>query len=290
MGTKEINDALRIEVEETLHAAGIYDVESFGWLDADRPDPKFIGHAMWQVEPPVDIDWSGFSARRPFRELPPAIMSTPAWLKALQVSGTDFTGLLKAARMSIGLFLVQIKIVDFFSYDDMMDMHRMSAIIYLATATDRLREFLIAAAFHESPKEYLHRGDIYKSKKRSWYSTPFSEAADMTGAAALAKLQPMASRIQNLRITRNKLVHEISTSMARHERARIEEPRSNEREPMDFKELQSLVALAKKENESKKQSAINELAGWYHVLIGASNEAFIFENETRRAAQRGNQF
>src|ERR1700722_16864820 len=109
---KEINKAMRQEMEVVLNAASIWHIDAIGWLNADDMDPEFIGHAMWQTDRPLDDDWSTFNARRPTKEQAPSIQPPEEWTKVIAVSGVDFEGLMKAARMSIGLFLIQTKIGD----------------------------------------------------------------------------------------------------------------------------------------------------------------------------------
>lgn len=286
MAAKEISDAMRKEMDAALDAAGIWPLNSFGWLDADTADPEFIGHAMWQVEPPVDVDWMSFSAKRPFRDPTPAIPIIETWIKTLAVSGADFEGLMKAARMSIGLFLVeaQVSADAAFVEDDLRELHRVSAILNLATASDRMRDFLIAAAFHVTAADYLLRGKFYNGQRRAWYATPFIEAADALHTAALKKLQSMAVDIQVLRRARNKLIHEITTSMARYERSRLDSGKSvkAERSYNSYQELQALIAERRRQFAAQMGRATEELRDWYFLLVHASSQAFEFENRWRR--------
>ena len=104
MASKEFSDAIRAEMETALNAAGVWHMHAMGWVDAETMDSESIGHAMWQTDPPADIDWSAFYERRATAEPPKPLPAE--WLKLLAVSGADFEGLMKAARMSIGLFLI----------------------------------------------------------------------------------------------------------------------------------------------------------------------------------------
>jgi hypothetical protein len=289
MAAKELSDAIRREMDDALNAARIWHIHAMGWLDADTPDPEFVGHAMWQTDPPIDIDWTMFSARRSMREPTPPLQPSPEWLKVLAVSGADFEGLMKAARMSIGLFLIQTKIVSAteFSDDDFFELHWMSAVIYLATASERIREFFIAAAFHSNQNQYLARGKIFNSEKRTLYVTPFMEAIASFSSRelldTLTKFPPLASSIQTLRDKRNELIHELATTMGRNERKRLSEKRERGHAPrFDFEELQALIATEREARARKMAEPVKELADWYHLLLQISNQAFVFENVLRR--------
>jgi hypothetical protein len=289
MTRKELSDAMRAEMEAALNSAAVWHIHAVGWLDADTPDPDFIGHAMWQTDPPVDIDWTVFNARRVNTEQPTPLPAE--WLKLLAVSGADFEGLMKAARMSIGLFLLQrtIIVAAEFSDDDFMELHWMSALIYLATASERLREFLVAASFRQTQAEYLTRGKVYRNKKRTRYATPFAEALGSFSspklASALDPLHAMALEIQSLRNKRNELIHEIATSMGHRERQRLSE-RQRPIDPADvsYSELQSAIKALRRERADRMAETTKELVEWYTLLLRASNEAFVFEHHRRRQA------
>jgi hypothetical protein len=94
--TPELNEGLRRDIEALLHQIGI--ARSYGWQNAYDADPDFIGHATWQTDAPLDdlFERESGSATRP---------DAPEWLKRIALEGTDFEGLMQAARISIGLFL-----------------------------------------------------------------------------------------------------------------------------------------------------------------------------------------
>ena len=96
---KEIDEALRIEIEKLLNNEKIWAFDTFGWVSAYDVDPEFVGHAMWQTEPPIDIGTLVFNDNA--EPLP----RPEEWRQLLAISGADFGGLMKAARMSIGLYL-----------------------------------------------------------------------------------------------------------------------------------------------------------------------------------------
>ena len=160
--------------------------------------------------------------------------------------------------MSIGLFLMQAKLSrnNPFNEDDLLDLHWMSSVIYLSTASERIRALFIAAVFRLSATEYA-RGK-YIDKNRNWYTTPFIEAIDtLTNPSpelgeALAKGPTLAEEIRRLREQRNELIHELATAIGRRRRASLDQrPPSDElRSEIDFAALQNVI----KENEAKRTS------------------------------------
>jgi hypothetical protein len=288
MASKELSEAIRAEMESALIAAGVWEIGSMGWVDAETMDPETVGHAMWQTDPPLDIDWTTFAARHARAE-PPG--PPPAeWLKLLAISGADFEGLIKAARLSIGLFLIQTKIIRTteFSDDDFFELHWMSAVIYLATAAERLREFFVAAAFRQTQAEYRARGRCYRDQERARYATPFLEALELFRSSELSseleKLNGMASSIQTIRDKRNELVHELATSMGHRERQRLSEQHQRRAPTRDvsFAEMQAAVVVMKDERTDRMAKTTKELADWYALLLSASNEVFVVEHGRRQ--------
>ena len=269
-----------------MNEAKIWSFDTFGWVDAYNADPNFIGHAMWQTHPPVDFDLS--VGRRVDREPSPP---PEKWRQILAVSGADFEGLMKAARMSAGLFLIQAKLAKEFLFQDdsYFDLHRMSSIIYLATATERLREFFVATAFRQSQKKYNRRGE-YIDQKRSLYATPFLEAQETLArsspevTSALAKLFPLVTQIEALRGVRNKLIHELATAIGRRQRQAITEPRqSADSTDFDFNAFREAVRQSEEAHRKRISDTIKGLSNWYSLLARASNEAFIVEHHLRRS-------
>jgi len=164
---RQIDDDLRSHIEMLLNEAGVFHLSTFGWVDAYNADPEFIGHAMWQTDPPVSHDHVVFNARRKWTGNPPAEPTKEQAL--LAVSGADFEGLMTAARMSIGLFLFQANFLrEFLFHDDkFFDLHGISSIIYLATASERVREYFIAAAFGKKQKSY-EDGELKSDEFSAW--------------------------------------------------------------------------------------------------------------------------
>jgi hypothetical protein len=276
-----LNDTVHEEVERLLREAKISKLSNFGWLNANDPDPELIGHAKWQVEPPID-DPLFFNARATYRPKQP---EPPDWLRAVAVAGSDFEGLMEAARMSMGLLLLSIDAArgrEFFD-DAFFDIHRMSALMYLATASERLRELFIAAAFRKKQDDYNKSKVKAAGKSRREFSSPFAEATTkFSGYECLSKLNCLIPDVLEMRRERNILVHEIATAMAHRER----EGHARKGELADlttenFQEFRRLRSVIRERLAQERDTTINRLSKRYTLLVLTSNEIFDFENQVR---------
>ncbi|WMT71912.1 hypothetical protein [Bradyrhizobium sp. Ash2021] len=277
-----MNDALHGEAERLLTVAKIWKLGNFGWLNAYDADPDLIGHAQWQTDPPIDNPMV-FNARGTHKAAQP---EPPEWLRTIAIAGADFEGLMEAARMSMGLLLLSIDAArgkDFVN-DAFFDLHRMSALIYLATATERLRELFIAAAFRQGQEDYNRSKDKVHGEPRRKFSSPFIEAADkFTNCGCLSKLIALAPDIVKMRDERNILVHEIATEIAQRER-QSHAQQSGPPPPTveNFQALQSMRAALRERFARERETAIQNLSDRYSLLVRVSNEIFEFENYVRR--------
>ncbi|HEV3184247.1 MAG TPA: hypothetical protein VGZ49_05170, partial [Xanthobacteraceae bacterium] len=164
-------------------------------------------------------------------------------------------------------------------------LHWMSSIIYLATASERLREFFISAVFRKSQTAYK-RG-VFLRQDRGLYPTPFLEAKERLRVPeltdALAKACPLAEEIRRLRGSRNEIVHEIATAMGRRERQIIDErPQFADPGDFDFPSFKNAIAEGEALHRQRLDETIKRLGDWYALLARASNEAFIVENRLRK--------
>ena len=66
--TKEkIVEYLDQEASSLLTLNGVYDIGSYGWQSEKTEDPDYIGHAMWQVNPPCETEWENLFDNAPVR-------------------------------------------------------------------------------------------------------------------------------------------------------------------------------------------------------------------------------
>ncbi|MCP3468026.1 hypothetical protein [Bradyrhizobium sp. CCGUVB23] len=277
-----MNDTLHAEAERLLTAAKIWKLGNFGWLNAYDADPDLFGHAQWQTDPPIDNPMI-FNARGTHKAAQP---EPPEWLKTIAIAGADFEGLMEAARMSMGLLLLSIDAARgrHFVNDPFFDLHRMSALIYLATASERLRELFIAAAFRRGQEDYNRSKGTVHGEPRRKFSSPFIEAADkFTNNGCLSKLIALAPDIVEMRDERNTLVHEIATEIAQRERQSHAEQSGPPAPTIEnFQKLQSIQASFRERFARERETVIKNLSDRYSLLVRVSNEIFEFEHHVRR--------
>jgi hypothetical protein len=193
---------------------------------------------------------------------------------------------MEAARLSIGLMLFQDTLVreNTTASDSFFPMHLMSAMILLGSASDRLRDFFIAAVFHKTTKKYD------KGQKRSCYITPFNKARERFEgrpepvATSIATLPDLAAQIQQFRTMRNKIVHGIATELGRQQQRLVDRPPSAAiaaTVEFDWEITDEMLRHSSEAAKIEHRKRISPPIDWYQLLIEAGNHTFIIEN-TRR--------
>jgi hypothetical protein len=284
--------SLESAARELLHTAGVYDIGSYGWLNENDVDPDFVGHAMWQLDQPLARPLDDPFDERPVRERP-----TPRDKQVL-VAGEDFCGMMRLARLSIGLALLWRRYRPGHPLDDQpyLDLHHTDAILKLAIASDRLRDVLIVACTGDTVDTYQN---VAKVNRR--YVTPFENAAKLLAARGIplvemtdpiSALPPLAHKIFANIDTRNKIVHEIATRtghLTRQQADALEQRYDREsrtgpvavkpmREIRDFSEAVATYA-------AELDQAVKTLIDWYALLASASNLVFQIEYWSRVKAK-----
>jgi hypothetical protein len=273
------------EIERHLDLAKLWPLSSYGWLDERSEDPDFLGHAMWQVDPPISDErffWT-FSAA-PNAPPPPAPTDRQ---QELMVSGTDFEGLMAWARLSVGVVLSEASLLreNVFSDATFFEMHRAGAVIYLSTASDRVRDFFVSAVFGK-PRGAYDRQAPFQGEPRAKFKTAFAEAVQHHASRHdikpnLAVLLPLADEVERLRRVRNETIHELATEAARRERQSLERPLRQAERDMDFRVVQEAARDHQLLQEQHRDSTVQQLCRWYDLLVKLSNGAFIVENRLR---------
>jgi hypothetical protein len=156
-------------VESILQEVKLHDIEHYGWLNENDPDPEFIGHAMWQVDQP-SIDFNCLFGQSPVLTRPEDIE------KEILTVGEDFCGLMKACRLSIGLTMMWHRQAHNRPFDEspFFQLHYVDAVIKLAVASDRIRDLLIVASTGDHAKAYKR-----KDKPNRLYIAPFDNAEEL---------------------------------------------------------------------------------------------------------------
>ena len=161
-------DALRGQVDKALKDAEIYNIDVYGWLNADDIDPEYVGHAMWQMHGPPDDDLIFFEDR----PLPRRPADTEM---DIVHAGEDFCGMMQASRYSIGLALVWAQDARSKPFDNtgsLFWLHHIDALLKLEIASDRLRKVLIVAATDKPYETYKKEAN----KRERKYAAPFEDA------------------------------------------------------------------------------------------------------------------
>jgi hypothetical protein len=290
---KAISEKLREAVTELLSANGVYDLDSYGWLNADDADPELIGHVMWQTD---SLSFRLLDARMEAMQSKTAkFPELDSWQRFLISVGGDFEGLMDVARLSIGLALFEWEVGDIgqFGANGFFQLHLIAAMVTLGAASDRLRDVFVASIFHENTKQY-EAGKWKDKSDRRRYDAPFAEAAERlqllaTAPESVVKLPVLADEIHTFRQVRNAVVHDLAT-----ETGRLAYDIANKPRPPTYSEALEMAHVKVRERATEAEDEhLTWLAGemarpinWYKLLIEMSNHVFIVENRLRRRVVR----
>ncbi len=274
----KIFNQLKKDAEELLNAEGFYEVLAYGWEDQDEPDPKYIGHAMWQTNPPFEPDWSALFDGN---TIP---ISPTKEVEVLTVTGEDFIGTMTFARKSIGLALCHATSAEPASIDDQEFWYEYTTSLqWLHVASDRLRDFFIMAAFKTTTKKY-EENYLKENAKRCSYSEPFEAAvqAKPLRKEYLTPLPSLAKDIQKQRRERNQIVHAVATRLAQasvsvmqRQQELAQDHQSMRALPIELEELHPAKIV--NSPHAAMTGLVEMMKDRYISLIEASNLVFKFE-------------
>jgi hypothetical protein len=262
-------------IKGAANNAGLYAIDSHGWLNADDEDPEFLGHALWQTKQPLLED---------FRDL--RLQPTHVELLA---AGEDFYGLMEAARIAAGLALIRLPDVTAhpFSSDNLFWSQTLQAVVALGTATDRLREFARIGFRGGWQKRSGNPGD---------WEIPFRAAAGLASTAptyvqeAGKRLNSMGAVLHQRRNLRHQAVHELATKVAKHTREFAREVYEHGPEEVQahvpYAEVQRRYQAALDAAIHDHHEALEEIKAWYLLLAKVSSDTFVVENWIRLWRQR----
>lgn len=288
--TEKLVEYLDQEAGSLLSSKKIYDIGNYGWKSEDTEDPEYIGHAMWQISPPVETEWDYLFGNGPVRHRPTEKE------KLLIVSGSDFEGLMRASRLSIGLCLLHETIAIQKPLDDnhYFWLHHTDSILHLNMASDRIREYFVVAFFDETSDSYKHKG-----RRSGWFVTPFIEARDrcqqervkQSIVSAVTPPPGMAEQIYSFRESRNGTVHEISTKLGKMHKELVE----SQQQAFDSKAMPDLgkdipdydLIRQKQDDVNRKHqeelsSSSQLIVDWYKTLVKLSSYIFEVEHWLRK--------
>jgi hypothetical protein len=282
--TPNLNQIIRGEVERLLLDKQIFTFRDYGTL----PYPIFAGYTLWQRDRPL---------------LPSGHMLSPeayqrsdllGWQRSILMSGADFEGLVDAARLSIGLALVDYGSAEqsIWATDTFFHLHVMTSMILLGAASDRLRDLFVGTVFKKTAEEYA-RGK-FNEQNRTWYVTPFNEATGCASeygdpvANSLETLPNLAERVQKFRMLRNEIVHDIGTKFGHRQKENV-----NVLHTMRTGGLRDVEIRILDEEESKVEhrktldEEVSRPIAWFKLLISMGSYVFVVENQLRKRALWG---
>lgn len=265
--------ALRDKANELLHFHEIYDIMSYGWENEDTPDSEYVGHAMWQTQPPFEPDWSAL-----FEGKPVAYQPTTRD-EYLVLNGEDFTGTMIFARRSLGMALLYASVAE---NDDVTGenlefwQEYATTMQWLNIASDRIRDYFIMARFGKKTAKAFNKA--YRQQHAAGtpdpvYSTPFEEA--LVGAHkdyldSLRRLRDIAVAVQGHRTERNHIVHDVATHTAQRSLWIL---RNQRQRTTGNAEPPQTLAIA---------PAVEKLKTWYVELVQMSSLVFEIEYFSRQ--------
>lgn len=194
-----------------LDENAVYDVDAYGWLNADDIDPEYVGYAMWTLTPPYEQEWLSAQHR-----LAPSRSASHAEQRLVEL-GEDFQGLMKAARYAVGMALIfRAVALRFTGVANPFEFHALSALTTLVMASDRARDFVILAATNK---------EVQPRREGKQVKLALSVAQAKGLKAEVEQLRALAGPLQTMRKRRNEVVHRIALDVARLHRLLLEEER-----------------------------------------------------------------
>ncbi len=289
--TEKLVEYLDQEVDALLSYHDVYDIGNYGWLSEDTEDPDYIGHAMWQTDPPIETEWEYLFGNGSVRHRPTEKE------KLLTVAGSDFEGLMRASRLSIGLCLLHKTIAMKKALEDnhYFWLHYTDSILQLNMASDRIREYFIVSLLNETSETYKKKG-----RKNGWFVTPFIEARDycLNNSAkqnisnAVVKLPDMADQIYSFRDSRNGIVHDISTKLGKMYKKIVEDQQqafdSNSvsktaKDAPEYEAIRTQYEKIEREHQQELTKSSQLIIEWYKILVKFSSYVFEAEHWLRKS-------
>lgn len=291
------SEAFLNELDSALLAEKVFDISSYGWLNADDTDPDFIGHAMWQIDQP-SIDYKALMGESPVQSRPNELD------KEILTAGEDFCGLMQASRISIGMALVWHRkaVLDLMNENAFFWNHHTDTFLKLEIASDRLRKILIVSCTGNPSRNFKHFAE--QRAWKDWYTTPFIHAGlllqergivDERIAEPLMAILDLSNEIYNFIAQRNKVVHEIATRIARSTQKSLSNLQHlhDRQKRLGFSpkrpDLCSWVPTGEDWSEERRREldvAKEELIRWYNILVQASSQVFQIEYWSRQLSRQ----
>jgi hypothetical protein len=249
---------LEEELRNILNGLELYEISRYGWLSDGERDPAYLGHAVWQDNPPE--------------------------LQKLAVLGSEFTNLMRSSLHSLGLAFLyhdpDATIIN--DHGDGFSFYFTDTVNKLNLATDRIREFLISAFIRQAPwgaKSWPAAGKMLSGE--GFYDNfrhPFRQIKEEVEAwtdgntqlsECLTKLQPLAEKTARYRAKHQNPIRHLNFFQDR------------------LTTVASNLALGYPDDAlpgspaNQDDSLLEGLRNWYHVLVKTSSQVFLAEHLLR---------
>jgi hypothetical protein len=255
------------EIEQALLAERVYAIDAYGWVNHDEADPDYLGHTLWQTDPPFQADFETLLGGGTVK-YEPTLRD-----EVLTRNGEDFEAVMTAARQVMGMAIVRARSAQHPSVGGPEGFWQDYSVctMLLSIASDRLRDFLVMTMENTEYDSRRSEKDQDGLIKRAFKRVP--------GLAALA------TQSQQFKKRRNDIVHRIATQTARRSVSTLETQRHHARSglPVEiweptFEEFQAARLVS---SEPSVEVQVRQLKDWYRCLIEASNLVFRAENALR---------
>lgn len=273
MSREKLVEYLDEELRTFLNDKEIYEINQYGWLIDDSPDPEYLGLAMWQAEPPErrSIPTSNKSPqRKPLSTIDMAKVFT---------AGKEFEVLMQTARQSLGFTFLYHETAETMADNTNFCLrhHYSDTIMKLNMATERLREmFINSFAPHielSFPQKLFSKGNSPRDT-HNHFCHPFFEARAKLAETpdyyeevleCFAELLPLVEQASFFRIdgleTFNNQTFPKDASMGDISlNCHPEISQKTVGQPSLFKDL-----------------VPNEITQWYKTLVKTGNQVFLAE-------------
>lgn len=267
---------LDLEIEELLISNKVWSFDSYGFLDAYTEDPDYYGMASWQL-------------RRLYEVFDTTYSPTEDEIKII-LAGTDFEGLMKMARTTIGYLLLHksYSVSKLYSDDNNYWLFYSNAVVNLNMASDRLKDFLI-----NTLEYHLICTQKYSGSSQAPFDQPFKDSRQYFRNNnyklndVLNQFSTMASLARNVkgyRKKRNEIVHHIASRLAKSQKKLFDmghDVSDDKIQKPAFREQMIKFEDSRLEKISELEEGFKFCAKWYSDLIDLANTVFWIECKLR---------
>jgi hypothetical protein len=269
LSREKLVEYLDEELRIFLNAQEIYEINQYGWLADDRPDPEYLGLAMWQTDPPGSHNIIACIPR-----ITGGLATSPTDLGRIFKTGREFEELMKSSRHSIGLAYLYHKDSDDLGH--CYSYHLSDAATKLSRATDRLMAFFSDAASAVSGLDINNQSSSTpgsRPEQHHLYCRQFKQVRDHLSkspndyAELLDCIEELIPLIEQTSFYQRQGQDRNNDFLGAENQFSIA--------PETIAEEPGFTALSDQYLAGEKQS--NSMSEWYKLLIKTSNQIFLAE-------------